>query len=152
MPSPLTLSRAVWRYICLMSHIHNCDVTFLSYCVYFPSFCLVSVWYHKRFEAWSFVAVEIGAIENWHYYHYYCYCYRYRYYHYYYYYYYYYYIITLGVVWPCSPTVTRFDVNDFTPNVHRKKQLNNLSLQAKAEVLSQQTSLPYNMLNYASLW
>ena len=45
-PSPLTFSRAIWRHICLISHIHDCDVTFLSYCVYFPSFCLVSVWYH----------------------------------------------------------------------------------------------------------
>ena len=74
-PSPLTFSRAIWRHICLISHIHNCDVTFLSYCVYFPSFCLVSVWYHKRFWAWRLVAVEIGAIENWHYYYYY-YCYE----------------------------------------------------------------------------
>ena len=60
-PSPLTFSRAIWRHICLISHIHNCDVTFLSYCV-FP------VWYQKRFWAWRLVAVEIGAIENWHYY------------------------------------------------------------------------------------
>ena len=89
-PSPLTFSRAVWRHICLMSHIHNCDVTFLSYCVYFPSFCLVSVWYHGRFWAWRLVAVETGAIENWHYY-YYCYCYCYYYYYYYYYYCYYHY-------------------------------------------------------------
>ena len=65
-PSPF--SRAIWRPICLISHIHNCDVTFLSYYVYFPSFCLVSVWYHKRLWAWWRVAVEIGAIENWHYY------------------------------------------------------------------------------------
>ena len=80
-PSPLTFSTAIRRHICLISHIHNCDVTFLSYCVYFPSFCLVSVWYHKRFWAWKLVAVEIDAIENWHYYYYY--------YHYHYYYYYY---------------------------------------------------------------
>ena len=72
-PSPLTFSRAIWRHICLISHIHNCDVTFLSYCVFSPSFCLVSVWYHKRFWAWRLVAVEIGAIENWHYYYYYYY-------------------------------------------------------------------------------
>ena len=45
-PSPLTFSRAIWRHICLISHIHNCDATFLSYCVFSPSFCLVSVWYH----------------------------------------------------------------------------------------------------------
>ena len=45
-------------------------MTFLSYCVYFPSFCLVSVWYHKHFWAWWLVAVEIGTIENWHYYYY----------------------------------------------------------------------------------
>ena len=72
-PSPLTFSRAIWRHICLISHIHNCDVTFLSYCVFSPSFCLVSVWYHKRFWAWRLVAVEIGAIENWQYYYYYYY-------------------------------------------------------------------------------
>ena len=71
--SPLTCSRAVWRHICLMSHVNNYDVTFLSYCVYFPSFCLVSVWYHKRFWAWRLVAVKIGAIENWHYYYHYYY-------------------------------------------------------------------------------
>ena len=65
-PSPLTFSRAIWRHICLISHIHNCDVTFLSYCVF-------SVWYQKRFWAWRLVAVEIGAIENWHYYYYYYY-------------------------------------------------------------------------------
>ena len=44
-PSPLTFSRAIWRHICLISHSHNCDVTFLSYCVYFPSLsgvCLIS--------------------------------------------------------------------------------------------------------------
>ena len=67
----IDISRAIWRHICLISHIHNCDVTFLSYCVFSPSFCLVSVWYHKRFWAWRLVAVEIGAIENWHYYYYY---------------------------------------------------------------------------------
>ena len=67
-PSPLTFSRAIWRHICLISHIHNCDVTFLSYCVFSPSFCLVSVWYHKRFWAWRLV-----AIENWHYYYHYYY-------------------------------------------------------------------------------
>ena len=69
-PNPLTFSRAIWRHICLISHIHNCDVTFLSYCVFSPSFCLVSVWYNKRFWAWRLVAVEIGAIENWHHYYY----------------------------------------------------------------------------------
>ena len=68
-PSPLTFSRAIWRHICLISHIHDCDVTFLSYCVFSPSFCLVSIWYHKRFWARRLVTVEIGAIENWHYYH-----------------------------------------------------------------------------------
>ena len=81
-PNPLIFSRAIWRHICLISHINNCNVTFQSYCVFSPSFCLVSVWYHKRFWAWRLVAVEIGAIENWH-------CY---YYHYYYYYYYYYFL------------------------------------------------------------
>ena len=69
-PSPLTFSRAIWRHICLISHIYNCDVTFLSYYAYLSSFCLVSVWYHKRFWAWRLVAVEIGAKENWHYYYY----------------------------------------------------------------------------------
>ena len=72
-PSPLTFSRAIWRHTCLISHIHNCDVTFHSYCVFSLSFCLVSVWYHKRFWAWRLVAVEIGAIENWHYHYYYYY-------------------------------------------------------------------------------
>ena len=47
-PSPLTFSRAIWRHVCLISHIHNCDVTFLSY---------------------------FGAIENWHYYYHYYYYY-----------------------------------------------------------------------------
>ena len=40
-----------------------------------------------------------------------------------------------GGVWQHSPTVTRFDVDDFTPSAHRTNQLNNLSLQALAEVL-----------------
>ena len=70
----------------LKTHLFNvayskCDVTFLSYCVYFPSFCLVSGWYHKRFWAWRLVAVEIGAIGNWYYYYHYCYYYHYYHHH-----------------------------------------------------------------------
>ena len=54
----------------LKTHLLNgaysyCDVTFVSYCVYFPNFCRMSVWYHKRFWAWRRVVVEMDAIENW---------------------------------------------------------------------------------------
>ena len=48
-------------------------------------------------------------------------------------------------------TAPRFDVDDFTPSVHRKNQLNNLSLQALAEVLFPQTSLPYHMIGCTRL-
>ena len=64
-PSPLTLSRVVWRHVCFMSHIHNSTWQFYHIMCIFPA----SVWWlsdnHKRFWAWL-VAVEISAIENWH--------------------------------------------------------------------------------------
>ena len=98
-PSPLTFSRAIWRHICLISHIHNCDVTFLSYCVF-------SVWYQKRFWAWRLVAVEIGAIENWHYY--------------YYYYYYYYYLRIIMMILMRDKHVTRH-TGDTNVSLHYPK-------------------------------
>ena len=56
-----TLSRVVWRHICLMLHIHNATWFFyLILCVFLSgvSRCLLLVWYHKRsFLAWRLVAV-----------------------------------------------------------------------------------------------
>ena len=38
-----TFKSSLKTHMFIVAYIHNCDVTFLLYCVYFPSFCLVSV-------------------------------------------------------------------------------------------------------------
>ena len=66
--SPLTLSRVVWRHISLMSHIHKATWHFYNIVCIFPAsvWCLSDI--ISAFWAWRLLALEINAMENWHYY------------------------------------------------------------------------------------